>query len=142
MCIRDSVGPVPAVRVSVCFAAASHLAGCVARLFVRAVIPARGAAEQMAPAVHLGKNPRILCGLGVESRDAAAGQLHGRFRGWSFLPVRSPCVPRFPSGRFDSRCHLALLQISVPSAAARWTQLDVLAACLSVGRFALEYQEL
>ena len=69
-------------------AAASHLAGYAPCLFVLAVIPARGAAGRIAPAVHLRKNPRILCGLGAGSHDAAVGQLHGRFRGRSFLPVR------------------------------------------------------
>ena len=137
-----AIAAVPVAMVLMCAAVASHLTGFAEYLYVDAEIPVHGVTGQTALAVYLRKNPRILCGLGVESHDAAAGQLHGRFRGWSFLPVRSPCVPRCPSGRVDSRCRLALLQISVPSAAARWTQLDVLAACLSGGRFALEYQEL
>ena len=102
-------GPVPAARVSVSSAAALYLAGYAVRLFVLAVIPARGAAGRIAPAVHLRKNLRILCGLGAGSHDAAVGQLHGRFRGRSFLPVRSPCVPRCLSGRAASRCRPALL---------------------------------
>ena len=68
-------------------------------------------------------------------------QLHEQFRGQSFRPVRSPCVPRCPSGQAASRCRSTLLQISVPSSAAQWMQLDVSAACLSVDRFVLEYQE-
>ena len=129
------------MRVSVCSAAASHLAGCAVRLFVLAVIPAHGAAGRAAPAAHLRKNPRILCGLGAGSHDAGVGQFHGQFHGQSFLPVRSLCVPRCLSGRAASRCRPTLLQISVPSAAAQWMQLDVSAACLSGGHFVLEYQE-
>ena len=132
-------GPAPAVLVSVRSAAVSHLAGYAPCLFVLAVIPVCGADGWIAPAAHLRKNPLILCGLGVESHDAAAGQLHGRFRGWSFLPVRSPCVPRCPSGRVDSRCHSVLLQISAPSAAEQRMQFDVSAAYLLGGRFVLEY---
>ena len=70
------VWPAPAARVSVCSAAVSHLAGYAVRLFVLAVIPARGAAGRIAPAVNLRKNPRILCGLGAGSHDTAAGQLY------------------------------------------------------------------
>ena len=134
-------GPVPAVWVSVRSAAALYLAGYAVRLFVLAVIPARGAAGRIAPAVHLRKNLRILCGLGAGSHDAAVGQLHGRFRGRSLLPARSLCVPRCLSGWAASRCRPTLLQISVPSAAAQWMQLDVSVACLSGGRFVLEYPE-
>ena len=135
------VAPVPAALVLVRSAAALHLAGYAVRLFVLAVIPARGAAGRIAPAVNLRKNPRILCGLGAGSHDAGVGQLHGQFHGRSFLPVRSPCVPRCLSGRAASRCRPTLLQISVPSAAAQWMQLDVSVACLSGGRFVLEYPE-
>ena len=134
------VGPALAVRVSVCSAAALYLAGYAARLLVLAVIPAHGAGR-IAPAAHLRKNLLILCGLGAGSHDAVAGQLHGRFRGQSFRPVQSLCVPRCPSGLAASRCCPTLLQISVPSAAAQWMQLDVSAACLSGGRFVLECLE-
>ena len=130
-------GPALAVRVPVCSAAALYLAGYAVRLFVLAVIPACGAAGRIAPTVHLRKNLRILCGLGAGSHDAAVGQLHGRFRGRLFLPVRSRCL----SGRAASRCRSTLLQISVPSAAAQWMQLDVSVACFSGGHFVLEYQE-
>ena len=133
-------GPALAVRVSVCSAAALYLAGYAARLLVLAVIPAHGAGR-IAPAAHLRKNLLILCGLGAGSHDAVAGQLHGRFRGQSFRPVQSLCVPRCPSGQAASRCRPTLLQISVPSAAAQWMQLDVSAACLSGGRFVLECLE-
>ena len=136
------VWPAPAARVSVCSAAVSHLAGYAVRLFVLAAIPAHGAAGRTAPAAHPQKNPLILCGLAVGLHGAVAEQFRRRFRGQSFLPARSPCVPRCPSCQAASRCHSVLLRISVPSGAARWTQLDVLAACLSGGRFALEYQEL
>lgn len=81
-------GPVPAAWALVRSAAASHLAGYAARLFVLAVIPTHGAAGRTAPAAYLQENPWILCGLGAGSHDAAVGQLHGRFRGRSFLPVR------------------------------------------------------
>ena len=122
-----------------CSAAAAHLAGCVARLFVLAVIPARGAAGQIAPVVHLRKNPLILCGLGTGLHDAAVEQLRGRFRGRLFLPVLLPWFLRCPNGRIASRCHSVLLQISAPSAAEQRMQFDVSAAYLSGGRFVLEY---
>ena len=136
------VGPVPAVRVSMCSAAALHLTGYAARLFVFAVIPAHGAAGWIAPVVHLRKNPLILCGLGAGLHDAAVEQLRGRFRGRLFLPVLLPWFLRCPNGRIASRCHSVLLQISAPSAAEQRMQFDVSAAYLSGGRFALEYQEL
>ena len=122
-------------------AVASHLVGYAVCLFALAVIPAHGAAGRIAPAVHLRKNPRILCGLGAGLHDAGVGQLHGRFRGRSFLPVRSLRVLRYLLGLAVSRCHSAPLQISAPSAAAQWMQHDVLASCPLDGRFVLEYLE-
>ena len=125
-----------------CSAAALHLTGYAARLFVLAVIPAHGAAGWIAPVVHLQKNPLILCGLGTGLHDAAVEQLRGRFRGRLFLPVLLPWFLRCPNGRIASRCHSVLLQISAPSAAEQRMQFDVSAAYLSGGRFVLEYQEL
>lgn len=113
-----------------CSAAALHLTGYAARLFVLAVIPAHGAAGWIAPVVHLRKNPLILCGLGTGLHDAAVEQLRGRFRGRLFLPVLLPWFLRCPNGQAVSRGRPALLQISVPSAAAQWMQLGVSAACL------------
>lgn len=55
-------GPAPVVRVSMCSAAALHLAGYAARLFVLAVIPAHGAAGRTAPAARSQKNLLIFCG--------------------------------------------------------------------------------
>ena len=118
------VWPAPAARVSMCSAAA--------------LIPVHGAAGRIALAVHLRKNPWILCGLGAGSHDAGVGQLHGQFHGRLFLPVRSPCVLRCPNGQIASRCHSVLLQISAPSAAEQRMQFDVSAAYLSGGRFVLE----
>ena len=134
-------GPAPAVRVLVRSAAVSHLVEYAARLLVLAVILVYGAAGQAATAAHLRRNPLILCGLGAGLHDAAVGQLHGQFHGRSFLPVRSPCVPRCPSGQAALRCRPTLLQIFAPSDAAQWMQLDVSAACLLAGRFVFEYLE-
>ena len=131
------VGPVPAVRVSVCSAAVSHPAGYAARLVVLAVIPAHGVAGRIAPAVNLRKNPRILCGLGAGSHDAAVGQLHGRFRGRSFLPVRLLCVPHYLAVQTALYCHSTLSQISAPSDVGRWMQLDILTAYPLHSRFVL-----
>ncbi len=127
--------------VSVRSAAVSHLAGYAPCLFVLAVIPVCGADGWIAPAAHLRKNPLILCGLGVESHDAAAGQLHEQFRGQSFLPARSLSFLRCSSGQTASCSHSVLLQISAPSAAEQRIQLDDLAACPLAGRFALECLE-
>ena len=129
------------VRVSMCSAAALHLTGYAARLFVLAVIPAHGAAGWIAPVVHLRKNPLILCGLDTGLHDAAVEQLRGRFRGRLFLPVLLPWFLRCPNGRIASRCHSVLLQISAPSAAEQRMQFDVSAAYLSGARFVLEYLE-
>ena len=68
-------------------------------------------------------------------------QLHGRFRGRSFLPARSLSFLRCSSGQTASCSHSVPLQISAPSGAAQWMQLDVLAVCLSGGRFVLECLE-
>ena len=131
------VAPVPAALVLVRSAAALHLAGYAVRLFVLAVIPARGAAGRIAPAVNLRKNPRILCGLCAGSHDAAVGQLHGRFRGRSFLPVRLLCVPHYLAVQTALYCHSTLSQISAPSDVGRWMRLDILTAYPLHSRFVL-----
>lgn len=135
------VGSALAVRLPMRFADVAVLVGSVGHLHAAAEVPVHGVTGQTALAVYLRKNLRILCGLGAGSHDAAVGQLHGRFRGRSFPPVRSPCVPRCPSGQAASRCRSTLLQISAPSGAARWMQFDVSAACSSDGLFVLEYLE-
>ena len=118
-------------------AVASHLAGYAVCLFVLAVIPAHGAAGRIAPAVHLRKNPRILCGLGAGLHDAGVRQLHGRFRWRSFLPVRLLCVPHYLAVQTALYCHSTLSQISVPSDVGRWMQLDILTAYPLHSRFVL-----
>ena len=68
-------------------------------------------------------------------------QLHEQFCGQSFLPARSLSFLRCSSGQTASCSHSVPLQISAPSGAAQWMQLDVLAVCLSGGRFVLECLE-
>lgn len=127
--------PAPAVLALVRPAAAPVL-------IVRLVCPHVGAEVPVyGLTVLLLKHPRILSCQDAGAYGAGGGQLHGQFHGRSFLPVRLRLFPRRPNGQTALRCHSALLQTSVPSGAAQSMQLDVSAACLSVGRFVLEYQE-
>ena len=128
-------GPAPAVRVSVRSVALAVLAGYAGNLYAAAEVPVYGLT------VLLLKHPRILSCQDAGAYGAGSGQLHGQFRGRSFLPVRLLLFLHRPSGQTVLRCHSALLQTFAPSGAGRRMQLDVSAACLSGGRFVLEYQE-
>ena len=95
-------------------------------------------AAQAAPVAHA---PWILYSASNVKNRAGAGRLHGQFHEKPLLPARSRYAPSCPSGLAALRCRSVPLQISVPSAAAQWMQLDVLAACLLDGRFVLECLE-
>ena len=132
-----AIAAVPVAMVLMCAAVASHLTGFAEYLYGDAEIPVHGVTGQTALAVYLRKNLRILCGLGAGSHDAAVGQLHGRFRGRSFLPVRLLCVPHYLAVQTALYCHSALSQISAPSDVGRWMQLDILTAYPLHSRFVL-----
>ena len=129
---RGALGP--AALVSVRSAAAAILAVCEGSLHV-------GVAGRTAPAAHLQKNLLIFCGQNTGLHDAVAEQLRGQFRGQSFLPALLLRAPHHLTVKTALYCHSTLSQISAPSCAARWMQLDVSAACPLNGRFVLECPE-
>ena len=128
------VVPAPVVWAPVRSVTAAIPTVCAEHLHIVAAFPTRGMVGQTAPAAHLRKNPLKLYRQDAGLRGAVAGWLHGRFRGRSFLPVRSLCVLHCLVLQSVLCCHSAPSQTSAPSGAARSMQLAVSAVCFLDGQ--------